>query len=333
MRLPFRLSASAVLAVLLMLSAVLTLLGASAGSRIRGMFHWALVPLGDAGTYLSTRFSKLTAPRADVSPHEATELAEDNEALLERNAALEAYLLRQEQMLRGGEEIYSRVFSAQFGPQTNVPVRLIGASVVAADALPYGLTRLVNAGNRQDVRDGLFVVKGAHRLVVTDRSKRLPENLDVLCGSGLVGRVEESMEYSARVRLVSDAGFKIDAQIQRVVDPDRPRLIRRGASEEVLTPQNNSVVGDIYACGDGRGGMVATEVPAYHNILPGDLVLTSGSRSSLPMSVNIGRVTKVAPGAAGFVTLSIQPDADLPSLREVYIVVPLWEAGRGKGDK
>jgi cell shape-determining protein MreC len=73
----------------------------------------------------------------------------------------------------------------------------------------------------------------------------------------------------------------------------------------------------------------------YH-VLPGDLVQTAPGNPLLPVSVTIGTVEQVedSPEHAGLQSLTVRPLADLSSLRDVYIVRPLFadlDGGDGGG--
>ena len=86
----------------------------------------------------------------------------------------------------------------------------------------------------------------------------------------------------------------------------------------------NKVLVSVRARGDGATGLIVSGVPKSHNVLPGDVLQTKQNDAFLPAVVEIGIVDKVTDSAkhTGTVELHIKPTADLPSLREVYIVVP-----------
>jgi cell shape-determining protein MreC len=172
------------------------------------------------------------------------------------------------------------------------------------------------------------------RLLLTDREKKLPENLAALSGSSLVGRVVETGAFTARLQLVTDAGFATRAHIGRIIDPQNPREVQAGARILPLTERVNFPV-EAYAHGDGAGGLVCDPIPAVHNIRPGDVLQTRGDEALLPTAVVIGRVSDVQndPEHPGMVIVRAQPPADLASLRDVYVVVPrISQPAEGKGD-
>ncbi len=305
---------------LLSLSVVTTLLGPTAAGRMRSAVHWALAPLGDAGMYLTTGVKRLTRPRPSAGATRAEQWREENEALRRKVRYLESEVHRTQRVLQAGR----RIFSRWFAPQPSVPVRLVPARVVAADSLPYGWTRIINAGRRRGANLGAYVTQ---RRILTDRAEPLEEAWPVLSESALVGRIIESGPFTARVQLVTDAGYEVRSQVHRRVDPHAPRLIQAGDQLVRLTAANNEPV-EVVAFGDGATGLIVPEVRKVHNLRPGDVLQVRPDVGALPAPVLIGTVTNVIddPKHAGMAQLSVQPAADLPSLRDVFVVVP--ELGR-----
>lgn len=305
-----------ILGVLLLASALMTVLGPRAGGKLRGLVHWALAPLGDAGMYLTAYVKRAGAhDDARLSREDIRRLQEENRTLRDRAAALESELIRAHEILTNGRII----FSSAFGPRQDVPVRLIPARVVAMDSLPYGRSRLINAGHTRGAQEGMYVTQ---RDLMTDRSSILPQNMAVLTRDGLVGQIIEAGAYTARVQLLTDPGFGMAAQVHRVLDPDQPREIRTGNRGSVLlTPQNNLPV-DVYVRGDGSPKLCAENVSIDHAIRPGDVVQTRSNLGAVPFPVTIGTIRSVQRDAdhAGRVVLTIEPAVDLPSLRTVYIL-------------
>ena len=101
--------------------------------------------------------------------------------------------------------------------------------------------------------------------------------------------------------------------------------VEKGARRAVQTLTDDSDSIPVEVRGDGADRMVASGVKAYHNIRPGDRLVTSGEAGFLPAAIRIGTVVSVAkaPESPGFVSLQIKPDTDLASLRKVYVVYPL----------
>lgn len=310
-----------ILAILLAIAGVTTLLGPAAAGRMRAMVHWAFAPLGDAGMYLTARVKQATLPTPPLEPRRAEQLRDENEALRRQVLYLESRLRQTQEILQGAKGVFSRYFH----PAADVPVQLIPARVVAGDSLPYGWTRILNVGQRRGATPGTCVTQ---RKILTDRTVGIGENHPVLSTAGLVGRILESGPFTARVQLVTDAGFETLAQIRRVIDPRNPRLIQSGDQMVRLDESNNAPI-DVVAFGDGATGLTVPEVRKVHDIRPGD-VLQVRPDAALPAPVLIGTIAEVLDDAAhvGMASLRVRPAVDLPSLREVYVVVPAFDNGK-----
>ena len=294
------------------------LLGPGAAGQLRGLTHWAFAHFGDAGMYLTSRVKGISLDTQKLTRSEGKNLMQENAALKRRLDSFEDKILEQNRILTGVRR--GSVFSRLFAPNSDTPVKLISARVVAADSLPYGYGRLLNAGSRSGAESPMYVTT---RALWTDRKKKLPQNFAVLSDSALVGRLMETKAFTARMYMVNDRAFKILANIHRRLDPKNPRQVQLGDRMQTLTISNNLPIA-VLARGDGATGLVVSEVPQSHNVLPGDVLQTKPNDALLPAEVEIGIVDKVtdSPQHAGMVDLHVKPSADLPSLREVYIVVP-----------
>ncbi len=313
MKLAIKPSKSLLLAVLMLAACVTSLLGPKTAGKLRSMVHWAFAPLGDAGMYLTTRIKQSTAVTVDISPDQARRLKKTNRELLRRINTLETEVMNWKRATWNGKGIYSSLF----GPSSDTPVRLIPAFVVGADSMPYGWTRIINEGEKSGAGVNMYVTQ---RRIRTDRSKKLPTNLAVLSGTALAGRLTETGAFTARVQLITDAGFEIPSQVRRVLDR---RIVQDGDRMVPLEREINTPI-KVRAFGDGANGLIVTEVRKVHNIRPGDVLQTRPDTGSLPVAVDIGTVEKVSddPQHAGMVRLHVTPVVDLPAMYEVYIVVP-----------
>lgn len=316
-----------ILALLMAMTVVTTLLGPSAAGKLRATVHWAFAPLGDAGMYLTTRVKRLTQPPPRIEPDRAERLVERNEILQRQVRFLESQLRRTQQTMRSGRGVFSKYFD----PRSGVPVQCVAARVVAADSMPYGWTRIVNAGHRRGATNGAFVTQ---RRLLTDRAEPMGDNQLVLGASALAGRIMESGPFTARLQLVTDAGFEIRSQVHRVIDPRRPRVIQAGDQMVQLTAANDAPI-DVMAFGDGAVGLIVPEVRKVHNIRVGDVLQVRPDIGALPAPVQIGRVVEVVDDArhAGMVQLHVRPAVDFPSLRDVFIVVPTAGKLQSKGGR
>lgn len=306
-------SSRAVLAVLLGCSLLTSVLGRRAGDPLRNIVRFAIVPPGDGAMYMVTWFKshQNTGPRQGLGPEEAKRMLESVETLRQQVFSL----IDQRDKWWRRATIVNRL-RARFGATASFPYELIPARVVSGQALPYGSARLVAAGESRGVVAGAPVTTHGLRI---ERSKALPadsaavvpipENLMKVTSASLVGRIFQTGEFSASLRLVTDRAFKIQARIHRT----GKKLI------------------DVVAAGDGKDAMIVRNVSAADAVRPGNLLVSRSSEDFLPAQVAIGKVVRVTddPDHAGFVILHIKPHANLPALREVYIIVP--RGGRRAG--
>jgi cell shape-determining protein MreC len=311
-------SRSVVLGVLLIASGMTMLLGPAGSGRLRGMTHWAFAHFGDAGMYLTSRVKGISLDAKPLTEPEAKKLTQENAALKRRVDSLEGKVLQQNRILTGVTR--GSVFSKLFGPNRDAPVKLVAARVVAADSLPYGYGRMLNSGSRNGAKSGLLVTT---RALWTDRKKKLPQNFVVLSDSALVGRVMETKAFTARMYMVNDRAFEIRANIHRRINPKNPRQFQPVDRMVELTDKNNLPI-EVSAYGDGTTGLIVTGATKSDNVLPGDVLQTKPNDVLLPAVVEIGIVARVTdnPKSPGRVDIYVNPSADLPSLRDVYIVVP-----------
>jgi len=321
MRIRGKLSNRTALVVLLLAVTATTLAGRRLASRLRVAAQYVVPVLGDTGMYVATSFKshvrEITA--RGVTPAEAKRLHEERDEWRRRALAYEQQIARYIEHQKARRQLYGRVF--------DVPVELIPARVVAADALPYGSTRLVTGGTSRGAAPRQRVTT---RRLHTDRGKALPEGLAALSGTVLVGRLMETGAFTARLQLVTDRGFQMRARVVRVIDPETPRRITTGGRVRALSRENNRPL-EVLAVGDGAGGVLVEGVRVEENVLPGDWLVTRDDDALLPAQVAIGKVTRVEelPGGPHTVRLHVAPQASLDALREVYVVVPLGSRKAG----
>ena len=210
---------------------------------------------------------------------------------------------------------------------------LIPGRIILGDALPYGQSQTLARGTIHGVEKGMRVID-----VLTDRSKALPADDRMrtitgfspvsgkpFSGSVLVGWVEATGSFTARVRLITDKRFKTDACLQRMIDPAKPRRATittpEGPTETILTNRNNRLI-RVKLSGDGERGLITDAIPKAHNIRASDWLWTIGQSAKLPVRLRIGVVVSVTQSSQNpnFVTAQIAPAADLGTLRDIFIV-------------
>lgn len=324
MRLKVTFSRRTVLTILMAASVVTALLGRGFAGRVREVAAVALAPFGDGAMYAVTALEKRVGQIGErgLSIEEHRALREERDEL----ARLANYWKSLAEQYRRQARA-AKNFRGLYGPQADLKCELVAARVVAMDALSYGQMLAISARGADRARPGALVTT---RQIVTDRSKSLPPNLAVINATSLVGCLtDQTRAFTARVRLVTDRGFWIKARIRRRIHPDpkKRRTIRplgQDAAEELLTEANNGPV-DCTAFGDGARGMYIPDVPGLHNIRRGDWVVSFPDGAYSGIELFIGRVTKVTPKTDNqrYVTVNVAPAADLSTLYEVFVVVPI----------
>lgn len=239
---------------LMMIGKVDTVLVEGARARVLDAF----VPIMDAISRPAA-----TAARFVESVVALKDAHDENERLRRENAIL---LQWKQAALRLESENTSLRTLLHFTPDPQA--RFITARVAAAPGGSFLRTLVVNAGRRDGVRTGQAVIAGA----------------------GMIGRVVEVGEWSARVLLITDINARIPAMIessrQRGVlagdNSDQPRLL-------YLPPEGHTSVGD--------------------------RVVTSGHGGLFPPGLPIGVVASV-----GERMIKVQPQVDLNRIEHVQLV-------------
>jgi len=320
MRLRGIVSKGRVLAALMAGSVAASLLGPTAGAPLRKLARLVIAPPGEMGMYVSTAVAHhlQAAMRDTISQDKARRLQAENAYLRNATAAITDELARARRALAAIQHIRKHLY----GRARDMPSEVIPSHVVAQDSLPYVDTRVVSA---HGAGEGALVTT---RELWTGRRVGLPKNLAVVTASALVGRITESDSYTARLQLLTDRSFGIGVQVHRVVqNPKKPRVITVLISGEERKERLSEYHANISARarGDGQQGMEIQGVHEYHNVRPGDVVLTRSDDAAIGAAIPVGRVIRVRPDRkepAVFVTLHVRPYATLASLREVYIIVP-----------
>ena len=324
MRLPFQFNRRTLLVVLMVLSAVCCALPAGVSNYLRGRLDLILSPLADGGTYVTTTLRGRANSTLRWRPGSA-DSPQANEAVEE----VTSYWHYQMEMLRDHyeRELAQRGLIQGFHERhPDFPCELIPARVVAADALPYEQGRTVRGA---ELPAGAMVTT---RELYTGVEEKLPPNLTVLSTAGLVGQIELSSEFTARLQLITDRSYKLKAQIWRDPAIERTIVVRGpGGDQSVpLTPANNTPI-DVTIKGDGANG-VTDDVPFAHAVRPGDWIVTRGHSLEMPGRVRVAQVKTVTVHKTNplMSVVYAEPYVDLSTLRDVYIVRPLTPPAGGR---
>ncbi|MHB1293440.1 MAG: rod shape-determining protein MreC [Anaerolineae bacterium] len=121
--------------------------------------------------------------------------------------------------------------------------------------------------------------------------------MPVLVADGLVGRIQEVSADSSKVMLITDPSSSVSGQIMR-----------------------SRVTGVIQ--GSAGRGLVMRYIPQESDLVPGDVVLTSGLGGNFPKRLVIGQVASVTQKDADiFQEAVLAPEANLYDLETVMVLL------------
>ncbi len=137
------------------------------------------------------------------------------------------------------------------------------------------------------------------RYVIINRGSDdgLRRGMPVVTNQGLVGNIAAVAPKAARVQLITDSSAAVNVQLQE-------------AGEAAI------IFGQL------NGDIVLDRVPQSANVLPGELIVTSGLGGNYPPNLVVGQVTSVRKQDFDlFQTASIQPAVDFRQLEIVLVIV------------
>ncbi len=126
-------------------------------------------------------------------------------------------------------------------------------------------------------------------------------NAPVVSSTGVVGRVIRLGRHVAQVQLLLDRESGVGARIER-------------------TRITGVVSGQVGYSGSGGGELVMKYVPALGDVVPGDVVVTSGLDRMYPRGLMVGRVRSVGLGGGLFKEIYVVPSAGFDLLEVVMVV-------------
>ncbi|MBA4392239.1 MAG: rod shape-determining protein MreC [Desulfobacca sp.] len=128
------------------------------------------------------------------------------------------------------------------------------------------------------------------------RRDGLVRGMPVLLKEGVVGRLEKTSANFAQVIMINDPSFAVDCLIQR----SRVRGILTGIP--------------------GEKNCRINYVARTEDILPGDIIITSGLDQLYPKGLILGRIIRVDPKVKGnFIFIEVVPEVKLSQIEEVLI--------------
>jgi rod shape-determining protein MreC len=150
--------------------------------------------------------------------------------------------------------------------------------------------QVVGSSGSQQSRS-IYIDKGSADGVKTDQA--------VITADGIVGKVIDVLQdHTAKVLLINDQSSGAGV----ILEKSRLQGIVRG------TPS---------------GEVVVEKIMSDESVQPGERVLTSGGDQIFPKGLDVGVVTKAAPGSDSFLNIRIKPAANLSKLEEVLVITEL----------
>lgn len=148
------------------------------------------------------------------------------------------------------------------------------------------------------------------RSIIINKGKRdgLRPSLPVIVPAGVVGIVTDVSDRYAKVLMMIDQNSAVDAVVQR----NRARGIVRGEARDICSLEY---------------------VLYHHDILEGDIVVTSGLDGVFPKGLRIGTISQVTKKNSGiFQEIIVTPFVDFETIEEVMVILsPLtYESFYGK---
>ena len=134
----------------------------------------------------------------------------------------------------------------------------------------------------------VYIDKGKGDGVKTDQA--------VITASGIVGKVLHVYDdHTSNVLLVNDQTSGVGV----ILEKSRLQGILRGTA---------------------NGELAVEKIMSDETVQPGERVLTSGGDQIFPKGIDVGTVSKVAPGKDSFLDIRLRPAANLSKLEEVLVV-------------
>jgi len=152
-------------------------------------------------------------------------------------------------------------------------------------------------GNSQGVWFEVFTINAG-------RNKGIEKNMAVVSSSGLVGRVTEVGATWSKVTSIIDTSSEVSVMVERTRDV--------GIAHGLFSINEDNQLELYY-------------LPSGYDLVPGDVIVTSGMSDIFPKGILVGTVSEVerltAENAAGKRNAIIVPSVDFGHLEEVLVIV------------
>lgn len=199
-------------------------------------------------------------------------LNEENQQLKVENEKLKAANNRLQQLEEENWRLRKLLFMAE-----NEEHKMIPAKVISRDPSNWFSQIVINKGRREGI----------------------DSNMAVVTNEGIVGRIVEVANDSAKVMLITDNGSSIGIRSRRTRDLG----VAKGQGE-----QSNFLLLDYLAL--------------ESDVRPGDVFISSGLGEVIPEGIVIGFVTEVEEGYLGLTKRAkLEPAVDFSKLEEVFVII------------
>jgi rod shape-determining protein MreC len=210
------------------------------------------------------------------------DVGEENRRLKERAGELETSLHR---LRKEAQEVGA--LRALLELKESLGLDTVAAEVVARDGVPWFRSLTLNKGSR----DGVAL------------------NAAVLCPAGVVGRVVAVGPGAARVQLLLDRDSGAGVMIERT----RVTAVVSGRVEFAGDPEPREG-------GPGNAAdLLMKYVPTVADVVPGDVVVTSGMDRIYPKGLLVGRVRSLGPPSGLFREVIVAPAAEVDRVERVLV--------------
>ena len=151
-----------------------------------------------------------------------------------------------------------------------------------------------------DLSRSIYIDKGSNDGIAPDMA--------VITSAGIVGKVLRVFPSTSLVLMINDQSSGVGA------------LLEKSRLQGVLR-------------GSANGELILERVMSDEQVVPGEIVLSSGGDQIFPKGLRVGTVSRVSPGRELFLNIGVKPAADLSRLEEVLVVTekeehePVAESG------
>ena len=149
-------------------------------------------------------------------------------------------------------------------------------------------------GNSQGVWFEVFTINAG-------RNKGVDVDMAVVTGEGLVGHVSEVGATWSKVTSIIDASSEVSVMVERTRDVGMTR--------------------GLFDAGD-TNDLELRYLPSGYDLVPGDVITTSGMSSIYPKGIGVGKVSEVVRQSSDRNAV-IEPYVDFGHLEEVLVICPV----------